>query len=354
MPILVSICHYSPMKPADNQRTIHIGLVVVAETAPAILYSLSEVFSFVGHAWEMMTGQTAGPVRMQPWFVAEHLQPLECAAGGLVRPQAQFTEARRYDVVIATDLLLDPNLDPRGHWTSAAHWIREQHEQGALLASVCTGSLLLAETGLLDGMEATTHWGSVELFRQCYPNVILKPEKVLSIAGEAHRMITAGGASSWAELALYLIALFCGQEEAARTAKVFLLGDRSEGQLPFASMARPRAHEDASIDQCQLWIAEHYAQRNPVKQLVKVSGLSERTFKRRFKRATGYSPLEYVQTLRIEEAKHLLETTTQATDDIATEVGYEDPATFRRLFKRLTGVTPARYRQRFQFRASAS
>lgn len=338
------------MKLSEPQRTVDVGIIVVPETAPAILYSLSELFSFVANAWEMMTGQKAGPVRMRPWFVAENLEPLECAAGGLVRPQARFDDECRYDVVIATDLLLDPGVDPRGRWKTAVRWIREQHAQGALLASVCTGSLLLAETGLLDGMEATTHWGSIDLFRRCYPSVILQPEKVLSISGDAHRVITAGGASSWAELALYLVALYCGQEEAARTAKVFLLGDRSEGQLPFAAMARPRGHEDACIDQCQCWIAEHYAQRNPVKQMVEVSGLSERTFKRRFKRATGYSPIEYVQTLRVEEARHLLETTPLATDDIATEVGYEDPATFRRLFKRLTGVTPARYRQRFQLR----
>ena len=129
---------------------------------------------------------------------------------------------------------------------------------------------------------------------------------------------------------------------------MFLLGDRSEGQLPFAAMIRPRRHTDAIVEQCQTWIAEHYEVANPVTRVTEFSGLTPRTFKRRFQAATGYTPIEYVQTLRIEEAKQLLEATDVQTDRIGAEVGYEDPASFRRLFKRITGVTPARYRQRFR------
>ncbi len=186
-------------------------------------------------------------------------------------------------------------------------WLREQYAQGAIVCSVCTGSVLLAEAGLLDGLEATSHWGAVPLFER-----------------------------------------FCGQEEAIRTAKVFVLGDRSEGQLPFAAMVRPRPYDDAAVARSQQWIAEHYATANPVARMIEVSGLAPRTFKRRFAAATGYSPIAYVQALRIEEAKHLLETTAAPTDDVGVQVGYADPASFRRIFRRSTGVTPARYRQRFQ------
>ena len=213
---------------------------------------------------------------------------------------------------------------------------------------MCTGSVLLAEAGLLDGREATTHWSAAGLFSAWYPSVRLRPERILAPAGPEHRIITSGGAASWEDLALYLIARFCGEAEAVRTAKIFLFGDRSEGQLPYAAMARPRRHEDAVIARCQAWIAGHYAADNPVTRMVAQSGLPERSFKRRFKAATGYAPVDYVQTLRIEEAKQLLETTADPTDAVAHQVGYEDPAFFRRLFKRRTGVTPARYRQRFQ------
>ena len=133
-----------------------------------------------------------------------------------------------------------------------------------------------------------------------------------------------------------------------RTSKIFLFGDRSDGQLPFAKMARPSQHDDAVIADCQVWIADHYAAPNPVTRMVERSGLAERTFKRRFRAATGYTPVEYVQTLRVEEAKQQFETTALPTDEVGASVGYEDPAFFRRLFKRHTGVTPARYRQRFR------
>jgi transcriptional regulator GlxA family with amidase domain len=154
--------------------------------------------------------------------------------------------------------------------------------------------------------------------------------------------------AAWEELALYLIARYYGEAAAIKAAKLFLFGDRSEGQLLFAAMGKPKRHEDAIIARSQQWIAKHYQMLNPVKVMVKQSGLAERTFKRRFKTATGYAPIDYVQTLRIEEAKQMLETTSDAIDQIAQQAGYEDPTSFRRLFKRMTGVTPGRYRQRFQ------
>ena len=145
---------------------------------------------------------------------------------------------------------------------------------------------------------------------------------------------------------MYLLERFCGREAAIRTAKLFLLGDRSDGQLPFTAMTRPRQHDDAIIASCQSWIAENYIVASPVTRMIELSGLPERTFKRRFRRATGYTPIAYVQTLRVEEAKQMFETMAMAADAIGRDVGYEDPASFRRIFKRLVGVTPARYRQR--------
>lgn len=208
--------------------------------------------------------------------------------------------------------------------------------------------MMLAEAGLLDGREATTHWSAQATFADCYPRVVLRPERVLVPTGSEHRIVTSGGATSWTELSLYLIARFSGEPEARRIAKVFLFGDRSDGQLPFAAMARPKQHDDGVIADCQEWIAENYAVANPVSRMVARSGLAERTFKRRFARTTGYAPLDYVQSLRIEEAKHMLETTDDAIDDIASGVGYDDPNSFRRLFKRTTSITPNQYRMRFQ------
>ena len=172
-------------------------------------------------------------------------------------------------------------------------------------------------------------------------------------AGAEHRLVTAGASASWTDLALYLIARFCGEDEARRAAKLFLFGDRSDGQLPFAARVRPRQHDDAAVARAQVWIAENYACDNPVAEMTRVSGLAPRTFVRRFQAATGYAPLDYVQSLRIEEAKQMLETSDAGIDAIAEEVGYAEPAAFRRVFKRATGIAPHQYRQRFRWLAVA-
>jgi transcriptional regulator GlxA family with amidase domain len=119
------------------------------------------------------------------------------------------------------------------------------------------------------------------------------------------------------------------------------------GQQPFAALARARQVDDAVIAGCQAWIAEHYDEDSPVSAMMRVSGLAERSFKRRFSRATGMSPLEYVHTLPLEEAKQVLETADLPVEAVANEVGYEDASFFGRLFRRKIGLTPAQYRKRF-------
>jgi len=325
---------------------VSVALLVTVESTPSVLYGMSEVFSAVGRAWEQLTGEPSGARRIEPRFVAATLDPVTTPWGTRVLPDACFEECTP-DVVLVTDLAVDMTADPRGRWPAAARWIRQQYECGAVIGSVCTGSVLLADTGLLDGRPATTHWSAGPLFHRWYPEVELHEERMLVPAGPEHRVVTSGGYASWADLVLYLIARFCGREEAVRIAKIFILGDRGDGQLPYSSMIRPTGHGDGTIEHCQEWIAHHYAAPNPVRGMQARSGLPERTFKRRFRAATGYTPIEYVQTLRIEEAKHELETGDAPVDEVAAAVGYQDSASFRRLFKRMTGVTPARYRQRF-------
>ncbi len=329
-------------------KNISISLVAVPEMSAAIIYGLHEVFSCVGGAWEKLTGVQATCGQTIPRIVGSSTDPIRTTMGATITPDHTFSEAHRSDVIIVGDLNVLPGLDPIGRWGEAVEWIQDQHRRGAIICSVCTGALMLAEAGLLDGVEATSHWSAHEFFKQCYPNVILKPERILLPAGENHQLVTSGGSSSWHELSLYLIARFCGEAEARHISKVFLFGDLSEGQLPFSVMARPKQHDDANIAKCQTWIAENYAVPNPVAKMTELSGLNARTFKRRFKAATGYAPLDYVQTLRIEEAKQMLETTSEAIDEIAEAVGYDEPSSFRRLFKRTTGTNPHQYRLRFK------
>jgi transcriptional regulator GlxA family with amidase domain len=332
---------YAPTK-------ISVCLVAVPETATGVLHGLYEVFTFVGSGWELLTGWPPGPRRFQPKIVACGREPFRNAVGLPIAPDLSLEDAKRADIVIVADLAVGRDEETRGRWSEVAAWLRRQHAQGALVCSVCTGSLLLAEAGLLDGEEATCHWAATDQIRSRYPAVRLRPERVLVSSGTEHRLVTSGGNASWTDLALYIVARFCGEDEARRTAKLFLFGDRSAGQAPFAARVRPPQHDDASIAAAQVWIADNYAAPNPVTGMTTASGLTARTFKRRFEAATGYTPLDYVQSLRMEEAKQMLEASDTAIDEIAEEVGYTEPAAFRRLFKRSTGIAPLQYRQRFQ------
>lgn len=286
---------------------------------------------------------------IKPTLVARRQGAFRSSTGLQVTPE-QGLDSQCADVVVVCDIHLDPDETPEGRWRDEIAWVQRHVASGALVCSTCSGSVLLAEAGLLDGAEAASHWTMADLFRDRYPSVRFRPERILCDSGRGGRLITTGGASAWQDLALYLIARFCGAEEAARVARLFLLGDRGYGQLPFASMARPRQHSDAVISRIQEWLVDNYAVSNPVSAMVERSGLPVRSFKRRFSAATGYTPVEYVQALRIEEAKQMLESEATAIEEISASVGYEDPTFFRRLFKRRAGVTPAQYRQRNRIR----
>jgi transcriptional regulator GlxA family with amidase domain len=335
-------------EPSLARPGLRVTLAALPESTPTALYGLYEVLAAVGNAWTDLTGEVTVAPPFDVRIASADGHPLSSPVGVQIVPQCRLDEVQRCDVLIVTDLALPPDDDPRGRWPRESAWVRQWFERGAIACSVCTGSVLLAEAGLLDGAEATTHWSATDLFARCYPKVRLRPERILSPTGDAHRIVTAGGMASWEDLALYLIARLVGEAEARRCAKVFVIGDRVDGQLPFAAMARPRRSDDAVVADCLAWLAEHYAMPQPVARLVERTGLPERSFKRRFKVATGYTPIEYIQTLRVEEAKQMLESGDAAVDDIAAAVGYEDLAFFRKLFKRRTGVTPARYRQRMR------
>jgi transcriptional regulator GlxA family with amidase domain len=336
------------MSTSESSQLPVIAIVAVPESSGAVLYGLFEVLSGFGAAWAEVMGEAQNCAAFDVRIVAESRDSFACFGGVPVTPHASLDETENADIVIITDLAVSPDASHDQKWTPVKNWLNRVYRAGGTICSVCSGSVLLAGSGLLDDKPATTHWAFVDHFRRCFPRVKLEAGRLLVPVGEDRRIVTCGGMAAWEDLALYLIAGYYGESAAINAAKLYLFGDRSEGQLLFAAMSKPKRHEDAVIANTQQWLADHYDSPNPVKGMVRQSGLAERTFKRRFKTATGYTPIDYVQTLRIEEAKHMLEATSDAIDQIAFKTGYEDPASFRRLFKRLTGVTPGRYRQRFQ------
>lgn len=330
-----------------SQKT-RIDILALPECTSAVLYSLYEILRSVGSVWSLITGEEASCDGFDVRIVSPIEETFRCSGGVPVIPDATLQESGAADVIIVPDLLLQPGFNEQEYWHKSVDWVTSNADAGAKVCSVCTGSILLASAGLLDGKEATSHWSATGFFEELFPDVRLKQEHIFIAANDDHSLITTGGSSSWNELVLYLIKHYFGYEEAARAAKIYLLGDRRDGQLPFAIMRPAKVHKDAIIDDCQIWIADHYNVRQPVSQMIERSGLTDRTFTRRFAQATGYKPVEYVQTLRVEEAKQLLETTDVSVEEVSEAVGYEDPSFFRRLFKRVAGVSPAKYRQKFQ------
>lgn len=335
-------------EPHINTDPVSLDILALPESSAAVLYSLYDVLSSVGDMWSFLTGQEQATSGFEVRIVSPQIEPFLCSSGVQVIPHAGLYTGKRSQVIIVSDLLLEETFSPDDNWRKSIQWLQKQHALGAVICSVCTGSFLLADSGLLNGKEATTHWSAVEMIRTRFPKVKLHEEKIFVPADEEHQLITTGGMSSWVELTLYLIKRYFGYQEAARIAKIFLLGDRSDGQLPFAAMPRPKEHQDAIIEECQVWIAQHYQVQTPVGKMIDHSGLTKRTFMRRFAKATGFTPVEYVQNLRIEEAKQFLEVTQMGIDEVSAEIGYEDPSYFRRLFKRKAGISPAKYRTKYQ------
>jgi transcriptional regulator GlxA family with amidase domain len=263
--------------------------------------------------------------------------------------------ARSVDDVESTDVIIVPSvIVEKGEWhkgryPSAVGWLTDMYAKGAQLCSTCSGVLLLAETGLLEGKEATIHWIYAPTFKKNFPGVRLRLEKTLVAVGEPNRFIMSGASMSWHDLILYLISQHVGPTAAQGIARFFAFQWHSEGLAPYVMFEPAMDHGDAIIQEIQKWLTKHFSVASPIEQAARQSGISERSFKRRFKKATGHTPIDYVQRLRVNEAKRRLERTDAPVDEIGWQVGYEDPTFFRRLFKRVTGVTASAYRRKFRF-----
>lgn len=331
-----------------GHKRIRVSIVVFRECDPSIVYGVFDTLWAAGMSWDLSKGLGDGEPFFEPRIVTAEPGPLQLCTGVSILPQDTIADVTRTDVVFVPNVMVDSLEVLRSLDRRLLNWIIDMHAKGAQLYTACGGSLVLAEAGLLDGQQTTTHWNYVPLFRQYYPKVELLEDRVLVQSGRGHSIVCGGGASSWQDLALLLIAKHAGTEEAIRMSKFFLYQWHRDGQLPYASMLANVQHGDAVVLRCQTWLAENYERPDIVAGLVRRSGLPKRTFDRRFRAATGYSPLAYVQALRIEEAKHLLETGTQPIEQIAREVGYADLASFRRLFRRQAGMSPGDYRRKLQ------
>jgi len=331
----------------DNQGQLRVAVLALPDVTGSTLYGVYDLLSSAGREWDLVMHGAAGEQRIAPRIVAAEKRPFQAGNGLMIHPEAAFEDFDNPDIVCIPDIFVAPGERLGKAYERERRWVRQCFEAGATIATACSGALLLAEEGLLDGLDATTHWAYCDAFRRDFPSVSLHPNRSLVMTGDAQRIVMAGGGTSWQDLVLFLIARFVGIEEAMQVAKLYLINWHEIGQQPFAALARTLKSEDIVIARCQEWVAQHYESQSPVSMMAERSGLSERSFSRRFAKATGMSPLEYVHTLRLEEAKHLLERTVMPIEAVAQEVGYEDASFFSRLFRRSVALTPAQYRKRF-------
>jgi transcriptional regulator GlxA family with amidase domain len=268
--------------------------------------------------------------------------PVTCSNGMKIEPHMRKDECDNLDIIIIPVIYgdLECTLTNR----KLIGWLYDQNKNGAIICAVCAGVFLVAETGLLDRKKATTHWQLADNFQKRYPHVLLKKEKMIVDEGD---VITAGGVTSYMDLSIYLAGRFGSFELASSVSKLLLIDPSRNLQTPYTIFNFNSAHGDENILKTQQWMEDNITTFMTVSDLAKKANLGERTFARRFKKATGDTPLEYLQHLRIGQARTFLETTEESIDTITYATGYEDVSSFRRLFKKITGISPSSYRKRF-------
>lgn len=301
-----------------------------------------EVFDSAGTLWETWTGGERRP-RFQVTTAS--------VTGKQVRPSELVSIAPQYSIadIEETDLVFLPAAglsveDMCATNADLVPWLQKMHARGAYIASVCTGVALVATAGLLDGKKATTHWGLSEEYRHRFPRVNWRPELIVT---EDERILCGGGLYAALDLSLYLVERFCGHEIAVQTAKSLAVEMPRTYQTEFAALPVGRKHDDAVIHRVEEWIHEKYRTNFNFNDLACQFGMSPRTFIRRFRAATGETPINYLQKVRITAAKCTLETSTATIQEVSYAVGYDDVTFFRDLFKRHVGVSPNHYRKSF-------
>lgn len=301
-----------------------------------------EVFRHAGTLWNHLQGQAECP-QFRVTTASADGGAVSCDGPIQITPTTSIQNIRKTDLIFipTTGLSLDDVVERNA---SVVPWLKRWQKRGAEIASVCSGVGLVAATGMLDGKRATTHWALAEIFREKYPRVRWMPELMVT---EDHGFYCGGGVHASLDLSLYLVEKFCGHNIALESSKALLIETPRAWQAGFAMIPLKTEHHDEAISLAQDWLHQNFQRTFPLDAPARRAGMSLRNFVRRFKEATGDTPLHYVQKLRIASAKRLLENEHCTMQEICDAVGYQDVAFFRTLFQRHTGESPSIYRERF-------
>jgi len=265
-------------------------------------------------------------------------RPMGTTASQMLHPNDLFRliiiPAMRYDKI---DEVINREVQ-------LVEWLQQQRHKGADLASICIGAFLLAETGLLNGKKATTNWLFADQFQQRYPSINVQDDKIIVDEGP---LCSCGGAFSFTTFMVYLIEKLLGHQEAVMASKILMINTHDDSQLAFSVFRFQHDHPDDSIKKVQTFIETNYQTAIILEKLASDYHMSVRNFIRRFRQATGNSPLEYLQRVRIEAAKKLLENTRESIENVALQCGYEDISFFRKIFRRQVNMTPKEYHLKY-------
>jgi transcriptional regulator GlxA family with amidase domain len=321
---------------------IEVTVLFLDETFSSTAVGPMEVFRHAGTLWNLLTGKPQSS-RFRVTTASADGRTVLCDGPIRIKPMAAIKDIRKTDLIFipTTGLSLDDVVERNA---PVVPWLKRWRNQGAAIASVCSGVGLVAATGMLDGKRATTHWGLAQRFREKYPKVKWMPELMVT---EDRGFYCGGGVHAALDLSLYLVEKFCGHDIAMETSKALLIETPRAWQAGFAVIPLKTEHNDNAISVAQDWLHQNFHRSFPLEVPARRAGMSLRNFVRRFKEATGDSPLIYLQKLRVAAAKRLLESNHRTMLEISDAVGYQDVAFFRTLFQRHTGVPPSAYRAKF-------
>ena len=301
-----------------------------------------DVFSFAGGSANLIAEESPDP-NFVVQVASPDGSPVQCANQVSIAAHKAMHDVEDPDLIVLAGLWDIEGVLSTHH--KAFDWLRMQYDRGAHIATMCTGSFVLAATGLLDGKDATTHWGAADVFRQLFPKVNLKPEQLIVDNGDLY---CAGAFTACYDLSLYLVAKYVGYNVAAESAKTLIHDIGRISQTPYSSFNFQRNHTDDSILQMQRKLEKEYSDDFDIDNLAHEAGMSRRTFERRFKTATGDTCMQYLQKVRVEVAKQILEEKKSSFDEVSYEVGYKNSSFFRKIFNKHTGLRPSEYRNKFQ------
>ncbi len=318
-----------------------VTILALDDAAATTITGPYDTFCLTGVLWNLGQGQDIVP-EFEVEIVTPQGKPARCLNNLTIMPHRAMGEVQETDLVLVSAVLdIHQTMARQGEIIA---WLLERYQAGAMLASVCTGSFALAETGLLDGKIATTHWRAADEFRNLYPEVQLKAERLITDAGD---IFCSGGFNSSIDLSNYLVEKMCGRETAIQCAKALVVDRGRVSQIPYSVFHFQREHSDAVILKVQDSLERNFDKAIDFDRVAKRHGMGRRTMERRFKTATGDTPLMYLQRVRVEEAKRRLEVNSMTFDEISYQVGYEDTSFFRKIFIKHTTMRPNEYRAKF-------